>query len=70
MKEYFIYIDESGNTGSNLLDPDQPFLTFMGIGFDKDQVSKVEKEVGKLKRKFKMQNEILYVVRTCWTIDV
>ncbi len=50
MKEYFIYVDESGNTGSNLIDQSQPFLTFVGIGFDSDQVSLVDKKVKKLKK--------------------
>lgn len=36
-----IYFDEAGNTGSNLLDPEQPFFVLASTNFSDDEVNEL-----------------------------
>ncbi|MFH1703726.1 MAG: DUF3800 domain-containing protein [Nitrospirota bacterium] len=53
-----VFMDESGNTGSNLLDPTQPVFTFVGIGIMHSQFKKIENKILKLKEKYKVKTEL------------
>lgn len=47
-----VFMDESGNTGSNLLDPEQQIFTFVGIGIDNDEMVPILIELEKIKIKY------------------
>ncbi len=42
---YFIYLDESGNTGMNLRDADQPIHFISGVTIPKDKAQKIENSI-------------------------
>jgi DNA-binding transcriptional ArsR family regulator len=42
---YFCYIDESGNTGNNLVDPHQPLLVLTGLLVPPDRIKEIENAV-------------------------
>lgn len=54
MSEYTIFMDESGNTGSNYLDFTQPIFTFSGIGIEHQKMASLEKETLRLKSKHRI----------------
>ena len=53
-----IFMDESGNTGSNLLDRFQPVFTFVGIGIDNAYLKVIKNELLSLKRRYNIQSEL------------
>lgn len=59
MDQHTVFLDESGNTGSNLLDTTQPLFTFVGIGIRNDKVSHVTTEVNELRIKHNIRSKEL-----------
>jgi hypothetical protein len=51
-------MDESGNTGSNYLDFDQPIFVFAGIGVKNEKIKTVEQEALKIKAKYRLKTEL------------
>ena len=51
-------MDESGNTGSNLLDPSQPLFTFVAIGINNADLNGIEKAILSLKEKHNIKSEL------------
>lgn len=60
MKRSTVYIDESGNTGSNLLDTQQPIFTLIGVGIVHDHMVDILKRIDEIKaiHKIPMKNEL------------
>ena len=52
------FMDESGNTGSNLLDSSQPVFTFVGIGINNANLNSIKKEILFLKEKHNIRAEL------------
>jgi uncharacterized protein DUF3800 len=52
MSAYTVFMDESGNTGSNYLDFDQPIFVFGGVSIDHKNMSIVEKKFYEIKAKY------------------
>lgn len=57
MKKYTVYIDESGNTGSNLLDFSQPIFTFVGIGIDHENMIPILLSLDQIKTRFRLPKD-------------
>ena len=53
-----VFMDESGNTGSNLLDRSQPVFTFVGIGIDNTYLNGIKNELLSLRRRYNLQSEL------------
>lgn len=49
---YLIYLDETGNTGKNLDDPNQPIHTISGIIIHEDKIQEIEQSVKQLSSVF------------------
>lgn len=52
------FMDESGNTGSNLLDPSQPLFTFVAIGINNADLNSLENTFLSLKEKHNIKSEL------------
>jgi len=53
-----VFMDESGNTGSNLLDPSQPLFTFVAIGINNSELKSLENAILSLKAKHNIKTEL------------
>lgn len=47
-----VFLDESGNTGSDLANPEQPIFAFAAIGVDGGQFTRIETGISRLKKKW------------------
>lgn len=54
MKETFFYVDESGHTGANLFDPEQPVLYYGVLSSQHNIDILAEKHICKIKSKYKI----------------
>ena len=52
MTKHTVYIDESGNTGANFLDEDQPILVLLGIGIPHGSMSEILLRLDEVKNAF------------------
>ena len=52
MGKFTVFIDESGNTGCNLLDFNQPIFTFVGVGINNEQMIPILRTVEEIKSKY------------------
>ena len=63
MKKHTVFLDESGNTGSNLLDFNQPIFTFVGIGIDHEKMAQILLDVEDIKSKYSFnRNQRLHAI--------
>lgn len=54
-----VFLDESGNTGSNLLDVDQPVFTFVGVGIGDCSIHEVTDRINTIKSKYNIRADEL-----------
>lgn len=52
MARFTVYVDESGNSGSNFLDHEQPIFTLVGLGIDHEKMVPILLKVEKLKKDY------------------
>lgn len=53
-----VYIDESGNTGDNLIDENQKFFTLAGVGVTQKQINILQEELLEIFKDRKSENEL------------
>lgn len=53
--KHTIYIDEAGNTGDDLITPDQPFFTIAALGIPNDSLILLESKIFSLRNKYRLQ---------------
>jgi Protein of unknown function (DUF3800) len=54
-----VFLNESGNTGSNLLDVNQPVFTFVGVGIKNNRIHEIAERINELKSKYNIRSEEL-----------
>lgn len=54
----FLYLDDSGNSGLNLDDAEQPLFILGGVVIDTEEWQKINEEIQNIKAKYKIQDEI------------
>lgn len=40
-----IYVDEAGNTGSDILNPDQPYFVLSAVHFSDEELQQIQKDI-------------------------
>ncbi len=58
MANYTVYVDESGNSGVNFLDPKQPILTFAALGIKHENMADITTEELRLRKKYKISPHV------------
>lgn len=54
IKKYSVFMDESGNSGSNFLDLQQPIFSLIGLGINDDRMVDIINEIDKIRKKYKV----------------